>query len=234
MAGTSLFTHTTFDMLQNHSRYSGVLSQCSVALANVHCTAAKICQLFFFLPCKLIQWWSRVTLKTTKLHSMRGGAFCSAALRLWKTLSDPLRAPQTGDSLKRSLKTSHSLFFFYTYCVFLFVFTRGLCLPVALWDFLNVRCIVNKMCYCYSNFCRITAAVEKVALLWQQAFAKARLQLQAFQLREDALQVSQWVFSTILHQYTSTACLGFMIVAARESLSPQLHSQMFVKHLFYK
>lgn len=25
MAGTSLFTHTTFDMLQNHSRYSGVL-----------------------------------------------------------------------------------------------------------------------------------------------------------------------------------------------------------------
>lgn len=38
-------------------------------------------------------------------------------------------------------------------------------------------------------FSRITAAVEKVELLWLQAFSKARLQLQVFQLREDALQV---------------------------------------------
>lgn len=39
-------------------------------------------------------------------------------------------------------------------------------------------------------FYRITAAMEKVELLWQQAFSKARLQLQMFQLREDALQAS--------------------------------------------
>lgn len=40
-------------------------------------------------------------------------------------------------------------------------------------------------------FSRITAAVEKVELLWHQAFSKARLQLQVFQLQEDALQVIQ-------------------------------------------
>lgn len=34
--------------------------------------------------------------------------------------------------------------------------------------------------------------MEKVELLWQQAFSKARLQLQVFQLQEDALLVSQW------------------------------------------
>lgn len=45
----------------------------------------------------------------------------------------------------------------------------------------------ESVCVCF----RITAAVEKVELLWQQAFCKARLQLQVFQLREDALQVSQ-------------------------------------------
>lgn len=33
--------------------------------------------------------------------------------------------------------------------------------------------------------------MEKVELLWQQAFSQARLQLQVFQLREDALQVGQ-------------------------------------------
>ncbi|XP_044025580.1 uncharacterized protein LOC122863288 isoform X1 [Siniperca chuatsi] len=40
---------------------------------------------------------------------------------------------------------------------------------------------------------RITAAVEKVELLWQQAFCKARLQLQVFQLREDALQITEQI-----------------------------------------
>ena len=44
----------------------------------------------------------------------------------------------------------------------------------------------------FSVLDRITAAVEKVELLWQQAFSKARLQLQVSQLREEALQVSQW------------------------------------------
>ncbi|XP_034756680.1 puratrophin-1 [Etheostoma cragini] len=34
----------------------------------------------------------------------------------------------------------------------------------------------------HQNHSRITAAVEKVELLWQQAFSKARLQLQVFQL----------------------------------------------------
>lgn len=36
---------------------------------------------------------------------------------------------------------------------------------------------------------RITAAVEKVELLWQQLFSKARLRLRVFQLRDNALQV---------------------------------------------
>ncbi|XP_076016269.1 uncharacterized protein LOC143008405 [Genypterus blacodes] len=40
------------------------------------------------------------------------------------------------------------------------------------------------------NYSRITAAVEKVDLLWQQAFSKARLQLRVFQLREDALRLT--------------------------------------------
>ncbi|CAG13016.1 unnamed protein product, partial [Tetraodon nigroviridis] len=48
------------------------------------------------------------------------------------------------------------------------------------------------------NHSRITAAVEKVELLWQQAFAKARLQLQVFQLRADALQITEQIKS--LHQ----------------------------------
>lgn len=114
MAGTSLFTHTTFDMLQNHSRYSGVLlnAYLSPPLRLQTYIAQRLKSVsFLFLTCKIIQWWSRVTLKTTKLHSMGDEAFCSAALRLWKTLSDHPRAPQTGDFLKCGLKTSHSLFF---------------------------------------------------------------------------------------------------------------------------
>ncbi|XP_027895755.1 uncharacterized protein LOC114158457 isoform X1 [Xiphophorus couchianus] len=39
------------------------------------------------------------------------------------------------------------------------------------------------------NHSRITAAVEKVELLWQQAFAKAHLQLQVLQLSNSALQI---------------------------------------------
>ncbi|PWA21865.1 hypothetical protein CCH79_00017593, partial [Gambusia affinis] len=39
------------------------------------------------------------------------------------------------------------------------------------------------------NHSRITAAVEKVELLWQQAFAKAHLQLQVLQLNNSALQI---------------------------------------------
>ncbi|XP_073349468.1 uncharacterized protein [Pagrus major] len=45
------------------------------------------------------------------------------------------------------------------------------------------------------NHSRITAAVEKVELLWQQAFSKARLQLQVFQLQEDALQITEQIRS---------------------------------------
>ncbi|TWW68265.1 Actin-57B Precursor [Takifugu flavidus] len=48
------------------------------------------------------------------------------------------------------------------------------------------------------NHSRITAAVEKVELLWEQAFAKARLQLQVFQLQEDALKITEQIKS--LHQ----------------------------------
>uniref|UniRef100_A0A3Q2PV41 Si:ch211-241j12.3 n=1 Tax=Fundulus heteroclitus TaxID=8078 RepID=A0A3Q2PV41_FUNHE len=39
------------------------------------------------------------------------------------------------------------------------------------------------------NHSRITAAVDKVELLWQQAFSKAHLQLQVLQLRHGALQI---------------------------------------------
>ncbi|XP_008396720.1 uncharacterized protein LOC103457989 [Poecilia reticulata] len=39
------------------------------------------------------------------------------------------------------------------------------------------------------NHSRITAAVEKVELLWQQAFAKAHLQLQVLQLSNNGLQI---------------------------------------------
>ncbi|XP_031722168.1 uncharacterized protein LOC116393742 [Anarrhichthys ocellatus] len=49
------------------------------------------------------------------------------------------------------------------------------------------------------NHSRITAAVEKVELLWQQAFSKARLQLQVFQLREDALQITEQI-KTLLQE----------------------------------
>lgn len=41
----------------------------------------------------------------SKLHNMGDRGFCSAAPRLWSTLPDHLRAPQTVDSSKRSLKT---------------------------------------------------------------------------------------------------------------------------------
>ncbi|XP_049446591.1 uncharacterized protein LOC125897350 [Epinephelus fuscoguttatus] len=49
------------------------------------------------------------------------------------------------------------------------------------------------------NYSRITAAVEKVELLWQQAFSKARLQLRMFQLREDALQITEQI-KTLLQE----------------------------------
>ncbi|XP_070844132.1 uncharacterized protein [Chaetodon trifascialis] len=49
------------------------------------------------------------------------------------------------------------------------------------------------------NHSRITAAVEKVELLWQQAFSKARLQLQVFQLREDSLQITEQI-KTLLQE----------------------------------
>ncbi|XP_041716975.1 uncharacterized protein LOC121549175 [Coregonus clupeaformis] len=48
--------------------------------------------------------------------------------------------------------------------------------------------------FCYSNEAkfqllrRITAAAEKIELLWQQAFSKAHLQVQVFQLRDEAQQ----------------------------------------------
>ena len=59
----------------------------------------------------------------------------------------------------------------------------------ALWERANdvLRCQLLVMISL--AFLRICAAVEKVEQLWQQAFSKARLQLQVFQLREDALQV---------------------------------------------
>ncbi|XP_023144520.2 uncharacterized protein LOC111580836 [Amphiprion ocellaris] len=49
------------------------------------------------------------------------------------------------------------------------------------------------------NHSRITAAVEKVELLWQQAFSKAHLQLQVFQLRDDALQITEKI-ETLLQE----------------------------------
>ncbi|KAK1889153.1 Actin-3 [Dissostichus eleginoides] len=49
------------------------------------------------------------------------------------------------------------------------------------------------------NHSRICAAVEKVEQLWQQAFSKARLQLQVFQLREDALQITEQI-KTLLQE----------------------------------
>lgn len=49
-------------------------------------------------------------------------------------------------------------------------------------------------------FSRITAAVEKVELLWQQAFSKAHLQLQVVQLRSDALQVRRRGFTADIYE----------------------------------
>ncbi|KAI3364123.1 hypothetical protein L3Q82_010801, partial [Scortum barcoo] len=49
------------------------------------------------------------------------------------------------------------------------------------------------------NHSRITAAVEKVELLWQQAFSKARLQLQVLQLQHDALLVKEQI-KTLLEE----------------------------------
>nr|XP_020467174.1 uncharacterized protein LOC109966582 [Monopterus albus] len=43
------------------------------------------------------------------------------------------------------------------------------------------------------NHSRITAAVEKVEMLLQQAFSKANLQLQVFQLQEDALLITEQI-----------------------------------------
>ncbi|XP_010881104.3 uncharacterized protein LOC105017854 [Esox lucius] len=43
------------------------------------------------------------------------------------------------------------------------------------------------------NYSRITAAVEKIELLWQQAFSKAHLQLRVFQLREEAQKITEQI-----------------------------------------
>ncbi|XP_028295950.1 uncharacterized protein LOC114457963 isoform X2 [Gouania willdenowi] len=49
------------------------------------------------------------------------------------------------------------------------------------------------------NHSRITAAVQKVELLWQQAFSKAHLQLQVLHLREKAMQITENI-ETFLQQ----------------------------------
>ncbi|KAF3702527.1 Actin CyI, cytoplasmic Precursor [Channa argus] len=43
------------------------------------------------------------------------------------------------------------------------------------------------------NHSRLTAARDKVELLWQQTFSKAQLQLQVFQLRDDALRITEQI-----------------------------------------
>ncbi|XP_035384882.1 uncharacterized protein LOC113567738 isoform X1 [Electrophorus electricus] len=56
------------------------------------------------------------------------------------------------------------------------------------------------------NYDRITAAVEKVALLWQQAFSKARLQLQVLRLQREAQQIlaqMECVWQGALQSYRS-------------------------------
>uniref|UniRef100_A0A674E6Q5 Si:ch211-241j12.3 n=3 Tax=Salmo trutta TaxID=8032 RepID=A0A674E6Q5_SALTR len=45
------------------------------------------------------------------------------------------------------------------------------------------------------NYSRITAAAEKIELLWQQAFSKAHLQVQVFQLRDEAQQITEQIKS---------------------------------------
>ncbi|KAK2856609.1 hypothetical protein Q5P01_005344 [Channa striata] len=49
------------------------------------------------------------------------------------------------------------------------------------------------------NHSRLTAAIEKVELLWQQTFSKAQLQLQVFQLRDNALQITEQI-ETLLQE----------------------------------
>ncbi|CAN9507602.1 unnamed protein product [Ophioblennius macclurei] len=51
----------------------------------------------------------------------------------------------------------------------------------------------------FHNHSRITSAVEKVDLLWQQAFSKARLQLQLLHLRDEALQTTEKI-ETLLQE----------------------------------
>ncbi|KAJ8275034.1 hypothetical protein COCON_G00096590 [Conger conger] len=46
------------------------------------------------------------------------------------------------------------------------------------------------------NYSRITVAVEKVELLWQQAFSRAHLQLKVLQLRKEAQQITEHINNT--------------------------------------
>ncbi|XP_071268338.1 uncharacterized protein [Salvelinus alpinus] len=45
------------------------------------------------------------------------------------------------------------------------------------------------------NYSRITAAAETIELLWQQAFSKAHLQVQVYQLRDEAQQITEQIKS---------------------------------------
>ncbi|KAJ0061291.1 hypothetical protein NL108_014818, partial [Boleophthalmus pectinirostris] len=47
---------------------------------------------------------------------------------------------------------------------------------------------------------RITATVQKVELLWQEVFSKARLQLHVLQMREAALQITEQIESLLQHK----------------------------------
>ncbi|XP_029902975.1 uncharacterized protein LOC115356102 isoform X2 [Myripristis murdjan] len=68
------------------------------------------------------------------------------------------------------------------------------------------------------NYSRITAAVEKVELLWQQAFSKARMQLQVFQLREEALQITEQI-ETLLKEKLQPYRLEIAKDAAKAEMS---------------
>lgn len=77
------------------------------------------------------------------------------------------------------------------------------------------------------NYTRITAAVQKVELLWQQAFSKARLQLHVLQLRDAALQITKEIESLLQQKLQPYKIHIAEDLAEAEKLASEFHSSIY-------
>ncbi|XP_072306083.1 uncharacterized protein [Eucyclogobius newberryi] len=77
------------------------------------------------------------------------------------------------------------------------------------------------------NHHRITAALQKVDLLWVKVFSKARLQLHVLQMREAALQITEQIESLLQHKLQPYNIQMAGDASEAERLTSEFHSSVY-------